>query len=68
MKIPQVVDPALGDVNQLPDSYKSPVALIGCGPASISCATFLARMGYSKLTIFEKKEYLGGLRQVLVNI
>ena len=25
-------------------SYKAKVALIGCGPASISCATFLARM------------------------
>uniref|UniRef100_A0A8D8TTR7 Dihydropyrimidine dehydrogenase [NADP(+)] n=1 Tax=Cacopsylla melanoneura TaxID=428564 RepID=A0A8D8TTR7_9HEMI len=38
------------------------IALIGCGPASLSCATFLARMGYNDLTIFEKRSYLGGLR------
>jgi len=38
------------------------VALIGCGPASISCATFLARLGYTNLTIFEKENYIGGLR------
>ena len=36
--------------------------MIGCGPASISCATFLARLGYSDITIFEKRQYLGGLR------
>ena len=38
------------------------VALIGCGPASISCATFLARLGYTNLTIFEKENFIGGLR------
>ena len=37
------------------------VALLGCGPASISCATFLARLGYSDVTIFEKEEFTGGL-------
>ena len=40
------------------------VALVGCGPASISCATFLARLGYQSLTIFEKERYIGGLRLV----
>ena len=40
------------------------VALFGCGPASISCATFLARLGYQDLTIFEKYDYIGGLRSV----
>ena len=38
------------------------MALIGCGPASISCATFLARLGYTNVTIFEKENYIGGLR------
>lgn len=33
----------------------------GCGPASISCATFLARLGYTELTVFEKQEFVGGL-------
>jgi dihydropyrimidine dehydrogenase (NADP+) len=45
----------------LPDSYKSKVALLGCGPASISCGTFLARLGYSDVTIYEKEEFTGGL-------
>ena len=40
------------------------VALVGCGPASISCASFLARLGYQNLTIFEKYDYIGGLRCV----
>ena len=38
------------------------IALLGCGPASISCGTFLARLGYSDVTIFEKQVYQGGLR------
>lgn len=41
------------------------MALIGCGPASISCATFLARLGYTNLTIFEKENYIGGLRYLI---
>ena len=61
-KIPQVPDPALPDPERLPESYTSKVAFVGCGPASISCATFLARLGYSNLTIYEKQEYIGGLR------
>lgn len=41
------------------------IALIGCGPASLSCATFLSRMGYDDITIFEQKSYVGGLRYVI---
>ena len=37
------------------------MALLGCGPASISCATFLARLGYCDVTVFEKEEFTGGL-------
>ncbi|XP_070150339.1 dihydropyrimidine dehydrogenase [NADP(+)] [Polyergus mexicanus] len=37
------------------------IALLGCGPASLSCATFLARFGYDDITIFEKEKYIGGL-------
>lgn len=61
MRIPQIRDPSLPPVNELPDSYHAKIAFIGCGPASISCATFLARLGYTNLTIFEKQQYLGGL-------
>ena len=36
------------------DNGDNQIALLGCGPASISCATFLARLGYNDVTIFEK--------------
>ncbi|XP_018015769.2 dihydropyrimidine dehydrogenase [NADP(+)] [Hyalella azteca] len=32
-----------------------------CGPASISCATFLARLGYTSLTVYEREAWVGGL-------
>jgi len=60
MRIPQIRDPAL-DLHALPESYRAKIALIGCGPASISAATFLARMGYTNITIFEKESFAGGL-------
>jgi len=60
MKITQIRDPSLPPLDKLPPSYKTKIALIGCGPASISCATFLARLGYQNLTVFEKEEDFGG--------
>ncbi|XP_048457497.1 dihydropyrimidine dehydrogenase a, tandem duplicate 1 [Rhincodon typus] len=61
MKIPQIRNPSFPPSEELPESFHAKIALIGCGPASISCASFLARLGYSDITIFEKHEYLGGL-------
>uniref|UniRef100_A0A3Q4G1W3 Dihydroprymidine dehydrogenase domain-containing protein n=2 Tax=Neolamprologus brichardi TaxID=32507 RepID=A0A3Q4G1W3_NEOBR len=61
MGIPQIRNPELPPFNELPESYHTPIALIGCGPASISCASFLARLGYDNITIFEKQKYTGGL-------
>uniref|UniRef100_A0A3P8ZE51 Dihydropyrimidine dehydrogenase [NADP(+)] n=1 Tax=Esox lucius TaxID=8010 RepID=A0A3P8ZE51_ESOLU len=61
MGIPQVRNPALPAPDQMPDSFHSKIALIGCGPASISCASFLARLGYDDITIFEKQKWIGGL-------
>uniref|UniRef100_A0A3B3I1B5 Dihydropyrimidine dehydrogenase [NADP(+)] n=1 Tax=Oryzias latipes TaxID=8090 RepID=A0A3B3I1B5_ORYLA len=61
MGIPQIRSPELPPPNEMPESYHSPVAMIGCGPASISCASFLARLGYDNITIFEKQQYIGGL-------
>jgi dihydropyrimidine dehydrogenase (NADP+) len=58
MRIPQVLAPGL----VRPEAHELKVALLGCGPASLSCATFLGRLGYSDITIFEKNEYIGGLR------
>ncbi|UYV65117.1 DPYD [Cordylochernes scorpioides] len=59
MKIPQIKPPDLP--TPLPEVYKSPIALVGCGPASISCATYLARLGYSDITVFEREAFVGGL-------
>lgn len=61
MRVPQVRDPNAKPLDQLPDSYRAKISLIGCGPASVSCATFLARLGYSDVTIYEKQQYVGGL-------
>lgn len=40
------------------NKYK--VAVIGSGPASLTCAAFLRREGFN-VTIYEKYDYLGGL-------
>nr|XP_036880290.1 dihydropyrimidine dehydrogenase [NADP(+)] isoform X2 [Manis javanica] len=61
MNIPQIRDPSLPPPEKMPEAYAVKIALLGAGPASISCASFLARLGYSDITIFEKQEYVGGL-------
>ncbi len=47
MGVPQKLSPLAGN-------YTQKIALIGCGAASVSCATFLARLGYRNVHIFEK--------------
>ncbi|KAG1969356.1 dihydropyrimidine dehydrogenase [NADP(+)], partial [Pimephales promelas] len=61
MGIPQIRNPELPPAEEMAESYHTRIALIGCGPASISCASFLARLGYDNITIFEKQKYIGGL-------
>ena len=36
------------------------VAVVGSGPAGLSCATYLARLGY-RVTVYERKPLAGGL-------
>lgn len=36
------------------------VGIVGSGPAGLSCATYLARLGYD-VTVYEKREQAGGL-------
>ncbi|ODN03162.1 Dihydropyrimidine dehydrogenase [NADP(+)], partial [Orchesella cincta] len=60
MNIPQIRPPC--SEPGLENVFKtSKVALLGCGPASVSCGTFLARLGYENIVIYEKQEYIGGL-------
>lgn len=42
-----------------PENGKS-VGIVGSGPAGLSCATYLARLGYD-VTIYERKAMAGGL-------
>jgi dihydropyrimidine dehydrogenase (NAD+) subunit PreT len=42
------------------DSNGKSVGIIGSGPAGLSCATYLARLGYD-VTVYEKKSMPGGL-------
>jgi dihydropyrimidine dehydrogenase (NADP+) len=59
MKVKQIRDPKLKPLDER--VAKTKVALIGAGSASLSCASFLARLGYQNLDIFEKNDYSGGL-------
>jgi dihydropyrimidine dehydrogenase (NADP+) len=61
MGIRQIRNPALPPLDALPESFRAKIALVGCGPASLSCGTFLARLGYSHIDVFEKEEFAGGL-------
>lgn len=61
MNLRQIRDPNLPPVDDLPLVYSTKIGLIGCGPASISCATYLARLGYTDITILEKEDFIGGL-------
>lgn len=47
-------------VNQIGQMYPQKIAVIGGGPAGMSCAFFLAQKGYP-VTVFEKNEKPGGM-------
>lgn len=59
MKVKQIRDPNLKPLNANVANTK--IALIGAGSASLSCASFLGRLGYNNVHIFEKNDYSGGL-------
>lgn len=48
----------------LGQSAQAPIAIIGAGPAGLTCATFLTRLGYKCVTIYESSNYAGGLRYI----
>ena len=41
--------------------YEEKVAIIGAGPAGLSCAYYLARMGYENVTVFDRNPEPGGM-------
>uniref|UniRef100_T1PFN8 Dihydropyrimidine dehydrogenase [NADP(+)] n=1 Tax=Musca domestica TaxID=7370 RepID=T1PFN8_MUSDO len=57
MGVKQIVPPGI----KTPKQVNKKIALLGGGPASLSCATFLGRLGYKDITIYERRSYLGGL-------
>ena len=52
--IPPVLQPSLRG------PYQEKVAIVGAGPAGLSCAYYLATLGYAP-TVFEKNELPGGM-------
>ena len=59
MGVKQILDSSI--VKNDHPVFSVPIALIGAGAASLSCATFLGRLGYKNVTIFEKNNFAGGL-------
>ena len=47
-------------LNTIGKPYPNKVAVVGAGPAGLSCAFYLARQGYP-VTVFEKEKKLGGM-------
>lgn len=58
MRIKQIVSPHAKPIK----NPNAKIVLMGGGPSSLSCATFLGRLGYKNITVYEKRSYLGGLR------
>jgi dihydropyrimidine dehydrogenase (NADP+) len=59
MKVKQIRDPHLKKLDER--VAKTKIAMIGAGSASLSCASFLGRLGYENVHIYEKNSYSGGL-------
>jgi len=56
----QELDPATRFIPQKMHDYGKKIAVIGSGPAGLSCAYYLALDGYN-VTVFEKENRLGGM-------
>ena len=56
----QEITVTLPDIRENADNAKRKVAIIGAGPAGLSCAYFLARLGY-RPTVFEAEPRPGGM-------
>ncbi len=47
-------------IPKIKNNYSNKIAIVGAGPAGLTCAYYLAIDGY-KVTVFEKQEVLGGM-------
>lgn len=56
----QEVTMQLPDMRENEQNAKRKIAIVGAGPAGLSCAYFLARLGY-RPTIYEKEQRPGGM-------
>eukprot|EP00760_Papus_ankaliazontas_P027475 PhM_4_TR3356/c0_g1_i1/m.29092/K00207/DPYD; dihydropyrimidine dehydrogenase (NADP+) len=61
MQVPASLDPAIVAATKDVASYDTPIAVVGSGPAGVSAATYLARLGYRNIDVYEAKPYAGGL-------
>ena len=62
MNVPQIRDPAYDAHGPAaPAGKDAEIAMVGCGPASITAASFLARLGYDNVTVYERDDFVGGL-------
>jgi len=58
--VDQEVTIQLPEVRENPQNAKRKIAIVGAGPAGLSCAYFLARLGY-RPTIYESEPRPGGM-------
>lgn len=50
------------DLKARGQSRSALVVIVGAGPAGLTCATYLSRLGYRNIVIYESAGYAGGLR------
>ena len=50
----QALHPEVITHRGIADPYPEKIAIIGAGPAGLSCAYYLANMGYENVTVFDK--------------
>lgn len=58
--VPEILMPVSPAARTKHDRWDEKIAIIGAGPAGLSCAFYLAQMGYLP-TVFEKNERPGGM-------
>ncbi|MHA1691191.1 MAG: FAD-dependent oxidoreductase, partial [Candidatus Heimdallarchaeaceae archaeon] len=61
----EIVPETIEDIKKAPKSHKEKIAIIGGGPAGLTAAWYLAKLGYP-VTVFEKTDKLGGLLRTRV--